>query len=207
MKIVVYGGTGSVGSAVVAEAASRGHDTVAVSRTRPAGELPPGATWRTGDAEDLESVRQSSAGADAVVTAFGPSRVPGEDPQAYVGTLLDFLGALRSTRVLVVGGAGSLEAAPGVRLLDTPDFPPEYKPESSAAADALARLRTADVSVDWTYLSPAPVIGPGERTGSYRVGDDTPAGSFISYADFAVAVVDELEKPAHPRARFTVATS
>jgi uncharacterized protein len=207
VKIVVFGGTGNVGTAVVAEAAARGHEVVAVSRHAPQAELPAGATWQAGDAGDAASVRALTADADAAVTAFGPSRVPGEDPQAYVATLFGFLDALGAKRVVVIGGAGSLEAAPGVRLLDTPEFPAEYKAESSAAADALAQLRTADVAAEWAYLSPAPVIGPGERTGSYRISDETPAGTFISFADFAIALVDELEQPAHTRARWTVATS
>jgi putative NADH-flavin reductase len=192
---------------VVAEAVARGHETVAVSRHEPAGELPAGARWVAGDADAPTSVRAVTAGADAVVAAFGPSRVPGEDPNAYVGTLLSFVDALGTGRVLVVGGAGSLEAAPGVRLLDAPEFPAAYKPEAEAAADALGKLRASELAADWTYLSPAPEIGPGERTGGYRVADETPAGSFVSFADFAIAVVDELERPAHSRARFTVASA
>lgn len=207
MKIVIFGGTGNVGSAIVAEAAGRGHEVVAVSRREPSGPLPAGATWQAGDAADAASVRAVTAGADAVVSAIGPSREPGGDPQAFVGILLGLAEAVGATRLAVVGGAGSLEAAPGVRLLDTPEFPPEYLAESRAGADSLAKLRAADLAADWTYLSPAPVIGPGERTGSYRVSDETPAGSFISFADYAVALVDELEHPAHRRVRFTVATS
>jgi uncharacterized protein len=207
VKIVIFGGTGSVGSAIVAEAAARGHEVVAVSRREPSSPLPSGAQWQPGDAGDAGSVRALVADADAVVSAIGPSREPGGDPQAFVGTLLGLAEAVGPTRLAVVGGAGSLEASPGVRLVDTPDFPPEYLAESRAGAASLDRLRSADLAADWTYLSPAPVIGPGERTGSYRVSDETPAGSFISYADYAVALVDELERPAHRRARFTVATS
>ncbi len=207
MRIVIFGGTGSVGSAIVAEAAARGHDVVAASRREPSSPLPAGAQWRAADAADPAAVRALTAGADAVVSAIGPSREPGGDPQAFVGILLGLAEAVGATRFAVVGGAGSLEAAPGVRLLDTPEFPAEYLAESRAAADSLAKLREADLTADWTYLSPAPVIGPGVRTGSYRVSDETPAGSFISYADYAVALVDELERPAHRRVRFTVATS
>jgi putative NADH-flavin reductase len=206
VKIVIYGGTGNVGSAIVDEAAGRGHEVVAVSRRQPSGDLPDGAIWKQGDAEDLDSVRAFSADADAVVSSIGPSREPGGNPEAYVDTLLAVAGAVGSTRLAVVGGAGSLEAAPGVRLIDTPEFPPEYLAEATAAANALAALRALD-SVDWTYLSPAPVIGPGERTGSYRLGGDSPVGMSISYADYALALVDELEQPAHRRTRFTVATA
>ena len=207
MKIVIFGGTGNVGSAIVAEAADRGHEVRAVSRRAPSAELPSGASWQAGDADDRDSVRSLAAGADVVVSAIGPSREPGGDPQAFVGTLLALAEAVGSTRLVVVGGAGSLEAAPGIRLIDTDEFPPEYLAEARAAADSLAKLREADVATEWTYLSPAPVIGAGERTGSYRVSDETPAGTFISYADYAIALVDEVEQPAHSRARFTVATS
>ena len=204
MKIAVYGATGRVGSNVVAEAAARGHHVTALSRHEAA--LPDGVTWQHGDLADAESVRTVAAGHDVVVTANGPSRKPGEDPFAFAGLIADVAGAVGSTRLLVVGGAGSLLAAPGVRLVDTPEFPDAYKTEALATAEALERLRAAGPELDWTYLSPAPVIEDGERTSSYQVADDSPAGSWISFADFAVALVDELEHPAHRRARFTVAS-
>jgi uncharacterized protein len=207
MKILIYGGTGRVGSAIVAEAAARGHDAIAVSRHEPAGELPEGVTWQRGDASDASSVAKAATDVDAVVSALGPSRQPGGDPFAFAGIVRDLAAAVGSTRLVVVGGAGSLLAAPGVRLLDTAEFPEIYKTEALASAEALEVLRGSDESVDWTFLSPAPVIDEGERTGTYRVGDDSPVGTFISFADYAVALVDELETPAHRRARFTVATS
>ena len=104
-----------------------------------------------------------------------------------------------------MGGVGSLLDGSGRRLVDGPDFPEAYKAESLASAAALEWLGGTVDSLDWTYLSPSPVIGAGERTGTYRVSDDTPAGGFISFEDYAVALVDELERPAHRRARFTVA--
>ena len=204
MKIAVYGATGRVGSKVVAEAAARGHHVTALSRHEAA--LPDGVTWQHGDLADAESVRTVAAGHDVVLTANGPSRKPGEDPFAFSGLIAGVAGAVGSTRLVVVGGAGSLLAAPGVRLVDTPEFPDAYKTEALATAEALERLRAAGPGLDWTYLSPAPVIEDGERTGSYHVADDSPAGSWISFADFAVALVDELEQPAHHRARFTVAS-
>lgn len=207
MKIAVYGGTGRVGSAIVAEAAGRGHDVLVVSRREPSAQLPIGAHWQQGDAADSAAVAKVATDVDVVVSALGPSRVPGEDPFAFAGVVRGLAESVGATRLFVVGGAGSLLAAPGVRLLDTPEFPEIYKTEALAAAEALETLRATDPSVDWTFLSPAPVIDEGERTGSYRVGDDSPVGSFISFADYAIAVVDELERPAHRRARFTVATS
>src|SRR6185312_11241035 len=121
-------------------------------------------------------------------------------------------GATRAhvSRLIVVGGAGSLEVAPGVRLVDAPGFPEEYKAESLDQADALAVYRGSAGNLDWTYISPAAEIGPGTRTGRYRTGNDallTDANgkSFISYEDYAKAVLDEIEHPTHSRARMTVA--
>lgn len=207
MKILVYGGTGRVGSAIVEEAARRGHDVIAASRREPTAALPPGVRWQRGDASDVHSVAKAATDVDVVVSALGPSRDPEGDPFAFAGIVRGLTGAVGATRLVVVGGAGSLLAAPGVRLVDTPEFPEIYRTEALAGAEALEVLRGTDPSVDWTFQSPAPVIDEGERTGSYRLGDDSPAGSFISFADYAVALVDELEQPAHPRARFTVATS
>ena len=110
----------------------------------------------------------------------------------------------------MVGGAGSLEIAPGVRLVDSPGFPEEYKAESLSQADALSAYRARAGNVDWTYISPAAEIGPGTRTGHYRTGDnallvDARAKASSPYEDFAKAILDEIEHPTHPRARMTVA--
>src|SRR5581483_965974 len=120
--------------------------------------LPAGATWRAGDAADPAAVAQAAAGADVVVSALGPSREPGGDPFAFAGIVRGLADAVGGTRLVVVGGAGSLQAGPGVRLVDTPDFPPEYRTEALATAEALEALRGTAPSVDWTYLSPAPVL-------------------------------------------------
>jgi uncharacterized protein len=110
-------------------------------------------------------------------------------------------------RYLIVGGAGSLEVAPGVRLIDTPNFPEAYKAEATAGAAFLDLLR-GETGLDWTFLSPSALFVAGERTGKFRLGKDlllaNAEGSRISFEDFALALVDELEKPAHPRQRFTV---
>lgn len=207
MKIVVLGATGNAGSEIVTEAARRGHTVVAVSRREPTAPLPAGATWQAGDATDPQAVGRLAAEADTVVSALGPSREPGGDPSAFAETLRGIAGAVGNARLAVVGGAGSLEAAPGVRLVDTPEFPEVYKAEALAHSDGLAVLKAADPALDWTYLSPAPILGPGERTGRYRTGTDSPVGESISYADYAIALVDELERPAHVRSRWTVAAA
>ncbi len=205
MRIAVIGGSGMVGSRIVAEAAGRGHDVVAISRK---GDSAVGehVTPVAADAADPAALAGAVAGADAVVSAIGPSRAPGGDRSQFADTLLQLARTVQPIRLVIVGGAASLLTANGVRLLDTPDFPEAYKPEATAGAAALDALRAAPELGPWTYLSPAPEIAPGERTGTYRLADDTPAGSYISAEDYAVALVDEIEKPSHTGRRFTVAT-
>lgn len=205
MQIAIFGATGAAGSRITAEAVRRGHTATAVSRRAPQAPLPSGAIWRQGDAADTDQVSRIAAEHDVVVSALGPSREPDGDPDAFAALLQALAGAVGGTRLVVVGGAGSLRTEAGVRLVDTPDFPAAYRPEALAHADALEVLRSAPAELDWTYLSPAPEIAPGERTGRYRVGADGPAGATISFEDYAVALLDEIEHPAHRRARFTVA--
>ncbi len=205
MKIAIYGATGQVGRRIVTEATSRGHEVTALSRHRPELGLPDGAQWRHGDVTDPTAVADIAATHDAVVAAHGPSREPGGDPSAFTGQFAAFAAAVGSTRLLVIGGAGSLLAAPGIRLVDTPEFPQSYKGEALAHAAVLADLRAGSSST-WTYVSPAPVLEAGERTGAFEIGDDTPVGTWVSYEDLAVAVVDELENPAHAGSRFTLAS-
>lgn len=202
MKIAVYGATGNVGSAIVAEAASRGYEVTGLSRRPGSTE---GVRWLQGDAGDASSVRAVAADHDVVVSAIGPSREPGGDGQPFLDAIQTLVDNVGDARLLVVGGASSLEVAPGVRLYDTPDFPDAYKSEAEWGIRALELLRTTASPLSWTYLSPAPEMGPGERTGSYQVADDAVAGWRISYADYAVAMLDEIESPQHLRARFTAA--
>lgn len=203
MKIVVIGGTGMVGSRIVAEAVARGHEVTSVSRTGT--DSRPGVVAVAAHADDTATIAALASHADVVVSAIGPSREPGGDPSAFADTLTALALAVTPTRLAVVGGAGSLLAAPGVRLIDTPEFPDEYKAEALAGAESLAALQALSLDGDWTYLSPAPVIAPGERTGHYELAEDAPAGGSISAEDYAVALVDELEKPQHNGRRFTVA--
>jgi putative NADH-flavin reductase len=201
MKIAIYGASGMVGSRVATEALNRGHSVTGVTRT--GGAVPAGVTAVTGDAGDAAVAKSVAADADVVVSAIGPSRT-GEDHQLYLDALRNLADNAGDTRLLVIGGAGSL-LVDGRRLVDSPGFPEMYKPESLTAAAALEYIRSLGTEVDWTFLSPAPVIEPGERTGSYRTGLDSPAGDTISAEDFAVALVDELERRDHPHRRFTVA--
>lgn len=200
MKIAIYGASGMIGSRVAAEAVSRGHEVTGI--TRSGGEQPAGVRAVVGSANDAASVKEVASSVDVLVSAMGPSRTGG-DPQEFVdavGTLIDAAGG---ARLLVVGGAGSL-VVDGKRLVDDPEFPEIYRREALTVAGVLDTLRATPAEVDWTMLSPAQVIAPGERTEVFRLGLDEPVGHEISAEDYAVALLDEIEKPAHPRRRFTL---
>ncbi|WP_406331488.1 NAD(P)-dependent oxidoreductase [Streptomyces sp. NBC_00203] len=211
MKLVLFGATGMVGSRIATEASARGHQVVAVSRS---GQSPiPGVTATAADASDPAKVAELAAGADAVASACVPPR-DGSDPRepflAINRALVEGVRQAGVRRLLVVGGAGSLEIAPGQAVADQPGFPEAYLPEALAHRDALAYYRTVEDGLDWTYVSPAAEIAPGERTGTFRIGGDRMltddhGNSRISAEDYAIAFVDELEKDAHPRARMSVA--
>lgn len=218
MHIALIGATGFVGSAVLPELLSRGHRVTALVRD-PARLAPrDGLTTVVADVYDADAVAAAVRGADAVVSAFNPGW---NDPSLYDRFMQGSAAIERGVqaagvkRYLVVGGAGSLFVAPGVQLVDTPDFashvPANIVPGAKAARDTLAAMRQ-NTALDWTFLSPPAMLAPGERTGRYRTGaddllmaGDRPAG--IAVTDLAVALVDELEQPRHVRARFTVATA
>lgn len=201
MKIALIGASGNVGTRIVAEALSRGHQVTGIARNPEKLPAKSGLTAKKGDASDPNALAKVLAGHDAVV-----SSVPFRSTKAA-----QVIGAAKKSgvkRLLVVGGAGSLEVAPGVALIDTPQFPEIYKAEASAGRDFLNALR-AEKELDWTYLSPQAFFVPGERTGKFRLGDDqlligADGQSRVSMEDYAIALVDELEKPAHSRRRFTV---
>lgn len=210
MKIALYGTSGMIGRCICEEALVRGHQITGIARDPAKLDLRhPRLTTAKGDVRDPASIASAVAGHDAVISAVGPRQ--DDDPQMVVeaaNALTQGLQRAGVRRLLVVGGAGSLEIEPGLQLVDTPDFPAAWKPVSLAARDALAVYRAADL--DWTYLSPAAEIAPGERTGQYRTDTDRlvtdAAGeSHISAEDYAVAMLDELEQPKHIRQRFTAA--
>jgi len=201
MRILVIGATGMIGSRVVAEAARRGHELTAASRS---GSSVQGADHAA--TLELGGTRAVCAGieaSDATVISVPPDRHGGSH-EPILKAHRDLIAARPRGRFLVVGGAGSLEVD-GTRLKDMPGFPPAYYKESDTFSTILDLYR-ASSGLDWTMLSPAPEIAPGERTGAYGLGLDIPVGDAISVEDFAVALVDELEKPAHAHARFTVAS-
>jgi putative NADH-flavin reductase len=215
MNIVLFGATGNVGQRIVAEALRRGHTVTGVVRDPEKVQSPDTrVSLVKGDATDSESVAKVAKRADAVVSAISPrpnSRgLPAPSLSKAARALLEGTRKGGARRLLVVGGAASLEVAPGVRLLDAPGFPDAYKAEAQEGVDSLEVLRSEGKGVDWTFLSPAAEIHPGERTGEYRTTDDkflTDASgrSSISFEDYAVALVDELENPRHLGRRFGVA--
>lgn len=209
-RIVVIGGTGYAGRHIVQEAVSRGHEVVSISRSVPENPVE-GAAIVQADVRDAAALAGPMAGADAVVSALSPR---GDMENAVLDVLSGLIGDLTGTftRLGVVGGAGgSLSAPGGPRLFDL-DFPEEYKHEAQVGIDSLALLEASDAVLDWFFVHPAEVFGPwaaGERTGRYRDGGDVVVRdadgvSTISGADFAIAVVDEIENGSHRRERFTV---
>jgi len=200
MKIALIGATGRAGSELLKELVRRGHAVTAIVRNPE--KVPPGAniTAKKGDVFDTAGLTDLLKGHDAVISAV---HFTASDPQK----LIDAVKAAGVKRYLVVGGAGSLEVAPGVALVTTPEFPAEYKAEALKGGDFLALLRQ-EKDLDWTFLSPSALLFDGPRTGVFRLGKDqlltNDKGSSISVADYAIALTDELEKPAHSRQRFTV---
>jgi uncharacterized protein len=201
MKIAVVGASGNAGSRIVAELARRGHAITAIARHPEKIGPQPGVTPTRGDVTDQGSLTGLLAGHDAAVSSvhfldFDPVKLIGAVKDSKVG------------RYLVVGGAGSLEVAPGVRLVTTPGFPVAYKAEAEKGA-AFLDLLAAETQLNWTFLSPQALFTAGERTGKFRLGTDqlltaADGKSWISFEDFAVALADEIERPAHIRKRFTV---
>jgi putative NADH-flavin reductase len=201
MNIVIVGASGFIGSALVKEAVGRGHRVTAIARDSQ--KIVPGPRIEAvgGDVTREESVFDALAEADVAIVSLPYHTI---DTQALLNTLRK----ARVARVLFVGGAGSLEVAPGKLLIDTPTFPEEWKGTAWAAQDLLYKLRGIR-EINWTYVSPSAMIAPGERTGTFRLGTDrllvdAKGESRISVEDFAMAMVDEIEDPKYPRTRFTV---
>lgn len=200
MSIALIGASGNVGSRILKELSDRGHAVTAIARNPGNIAKLPKVIAKQGDVFDKAALSDLLRGHDIVISAV---HFTASDPR----TLVDAVKAAGVKRYIVVGGAGSLEVAPGVPLVTTPEFPAAYKPEAEKGAEFLNMLRSEN-DLDWTFLSPSAEFVPGKRTGKFRLGGDqlltTPNGSSISFEDYAVAFVDELENPAHSRKRFTV---
>jgi len=201
MKIAIAGASGQAGSRITAELSRRGHHVTAIARNPDRIAKLPGVTATEGDANDRAALTRLWAGHDAAISTI---HFLVSDPEILIGAARDS----GVGRYLVVGGAGSLEVAPGVRLVATPSFPPQYKAEATKGAEFLDRLQQ-EKDLNWTFLCPSALFVAGERTGKFRLGTDqlltaADGRSWISFEDFAVALADEIERPAHLRRRFTV---
>lgn len=207
MHIVLYGATGHSGSRILTELLSRGHQVTAIARD-PA-KLTPQANLiiKQGNADSAAAIADDIKGADAVVSAYGP---PADDTDQIIPVTQNFIEAVKQAHVprfLYVGGASSLEVAPGVTLLASGHLPAEWQAIATSHSDALDLIKRSDIN--WTSFSPAAFFEPGQRTGKFRLGkdqliSDAQGNSKISMEDYAIALVDELEKPQHERQRFTI---
>ncbi|WP_027784003.1 MULTISPECIES: NAD(P)-dependent oxidoreductase [Burkholderia] len=207
LNIALFGATGMIGSRIAAEAVRRGHRVTALSR-RP-GASGDGITAKAADLFDAASIAAALPGHDVVASAYGPKQ---EDAAQVVAVAKALVAGTRQAglkRLVVVGGAGSLEVAPGKQLVDTEGFPDAYKAVALAHRDALDYLKTV-ADLDWTFFAPAALIAPGERTGAFRTGvgkliADAQGNSKISAEDYAAAFVDAVEQDSFVREIATVA--
>ncbi|CUX15160.1 NAD(P)-dependent oxidoreductase [Agrobacterium deltaense] len=199
-KIALIGASGNAGSRILKELSDRGHLVTAIARNPEKIASLPNVVAKKGDVFDQAGLSELLKGHDAVISSV-------HFTASDSATLIEAVRASGVQRYLVVGGAGSLEIAPGQRVVDLPDFPAAYKAEATKGAEFLDRLKQ-EKQLDWTFLSPSAEFVPGERTGKFRIGKDNllsnDEGSRISFEDYAIALVDEIEKPQHSRQRFTV---
>jgi uncharacterized protein len=207
MHIALYGATGKSGSRILTELLSRGHQVTAIVRDPAKLPAQSSLTVVQGDVSSSDAIAAKIKGADAVVSAYAP---PADDTDQLLPVTEHFIDAAKmagTPRLIIVGGAGSLEVAPGVTVIDSGHLPAQWLPIAVSHAKALELLKKSDIN--WTYFSPAGFFEPGERTGKFRLGKDAlianeKGGSRISLEDYAIALVDELETPKNERARFTI---
>lgn len=199
-KIALIGASGNAGSRILRELSDRGHQVTAIARNPEKIATLPGVAAVKGDVSDKDGLAAILRGHDVVISSV---RFSASDANTLIGSVQ----ASGVRRYIVVGGAASLELAPGKRLFDQPDFPAAYKAEAGKGIEFLNTLKTLD-DLDWTFLSPSAAFVAGERTAKFRLGTDTlltnDKGSSISFEDYAIALADEVENPRHVRARFTV---
>lgn len=212
MKLILFGATGHIGRGILDEALARGHDVTAIVRDASRLTLQHDRLHvAVGSVEQTAIWLAYAKHADAVIASLSARRDGDQEViPAAAQTLLDTLDGTRLKRLLWVGGAGSLEVAPGVKVIDDPHFPAAWKPEAQAQARALDVFRASKADVDWTYISPAALIEDGERSGSYRVGGeqllvDGKGVSRITVSDYAIALLDQLDNKDVFKKRITVA--
>lgn len=208
MNVVVYGATGNSGSEILKELLRRGHKVTGVARKVESLKNHPEVTAKTDDLSNVDAIAEVIKGADVVVSAYQP---PADNTDALIDVTKRQIDAVKKagvSRLVVVGGAGQLEVAPGVTLIKSGYLPAEYLPIALSHEKA-AEVLKASSGVNWTYIAPAAYFVPGDRTGKYRTGtnnlvSDEKGESKITFADYAIALVDEIEKPKHERALFSV---
>jgi putative NADH-flavin reductase len=200
MKVALIGASGNAGSRILKELVDRSHAVLALARNTDRIPTLPGVRSRALDVNDRAALPSALRDHDAVISAI---KFTAADTQGLIDSVL----LAGVNRYLVVGGAGSLEIAPGLLEMDSPSFPAHVRPEAAAGASFLSQLRAS--ALNWTFISPSRFFQPGARTGVFRIGGDqlligVDGKSAISFEDFAMAMVDELERPRHSRRRFTV---
>jgi putative NADH-flavin reductase len=198
LKIALFGATGMIGSRIAAQALERGHDVTALVRHPRAIEGAPTATVVAGDLFDTAASAEKLKGFDVIASAYGPARDDASKVVEATRALVALARAAGVKRLVAVGGAGSLEVAPGKQLVDTEGFPAAYKAVALAHREALSIYRTV-TDIDWTFFAPAALIAPGAKTGAFRTGADSlivdaNGESKISAEDYAIAFVDEIEQ-------------
>ncbi|MGO2287414.1 NAD(P)-dependent oxidoreductase [Pseudomonas lundensis] len=199
--IAIIGATGRAGSQLLEEALRRGHSVIAIARHASKIGHREHVVTKDVDVHDAQALQEAVAGSDVVLSAAHFSTLP-------VEAIIEPVKKAGVKRLLFVGGAGSLLLPDGTKVIDSEGFPDEYKPEATAGGQYLETLRKKQ-DLDWTFLSPSAEFVEGERTGKFRLGKDhllfgADGKSWITFADFAIALLDEVEQPAHSRQRFTV---
>lgn len=214
MKVAMIGATGIVGRNLLAEAARRSHEITAISRHSDRVPQLANVTPVKVDVLDSDALARALAGHEAVISAFSPGRGR-TDPDVFDHfvrghkAIIAGVKASGVKRLLAVGGAASLKVPSGETLLDSPDWPPQFHKPAVLGTRELLYLLKNEPELDWVFLSPPTFLEAGTRTGQYRVGKDDllyagDGRSHISEEDYAVAMIDELERPQHHRERFTV---
>jgi putative NADH-flavin reductase len=209
MNIALYGATGKSGHAILTELLSRGHHVTAIVRDPAKLADQPNLTIKQGTVDSADEIAKNITGAEAVVSAYAPPLTK-EGVRELLPVTQHFIDAVKQVgtkRFLYVGGAGSLFVAPGVTVIASGHLPESYMDIAVAHADALDLVKKS--SINWTSFSPAGFFEPGPRTGHFRLDRDnlvadTQGNSKISFPDYAIALVDELEKPQYEHARFTI---
>ena len=207
MHIALYGATGNSGSRILNELLTRGHQVTAIIRSPEKLAARPGLTVVQGDVASVDGIAGRIKGTDAVVSAYAPPPDDTDQILPVTGRLIDAVKQTGVPRLLIVGGAGNLEVAPGVTVLASGHVPAEWVPIATSHAKLLEQVKKSEIN--WTYFSPSAFFVPGERTGKFRLGTNQlianeQGDSRISLEDYAIALVDELESPKHERERFTI---